>query len=51
MVVLEITQPPSGPLKPFYGVWFNRVVPALGRVLDSSAYSYLPGLGAPFPAP
>ncbi|HEY3613779.1 MAG TPA: bifunctional demethylmenaquinone methyltransferase/2-methoxy-6-polyprenyl-1,4-benzoquinol methylase UbiE [Gaiellales bacterium] len=51
VVVLEITQPSSGPLKPFYGVWFKRVVPALGRALDSSAYSYLPASVARFPGP
>jgi demethylmenaquinone methyltransferase/2-methoxy-6-polyprenyl-1,4-benzoquinol methylase len=51
VVVLEITQPPSGPLKPFYGVWFNRVVPALGKVLDNSAYSYLPASVRRFPPP
>ena len=51
VVVLEITQPASGPLKPFFGVWFNRVVPALGKVLDSSAYSYLPASVRRFPPP
>jgi demethylmenaquinone methyltransferase/2-methoxy-6-polyprenyl-1,4-benzoquinol methylase len=51
VVVLEITQPPSGPLRPFYGVWFNRVVPALGKVLDNSAYSYLPASVRRFPPP
>jgi demethylmenaquinone methyltransferase / 2-methoxy-6-polyprenyl-1,4-benzoquinol methylase len=51
VVVLEITQPASGPLKPFYGVWFNRVVPALGKMLDSSAYSYLPASVRRFPSP
>jgi demethylmenaquinone methyltransferase/2-methoxy-6-polyprenyl-1,4-benzoquinol methylase len=51
VVVLEITQPPSGPMKPFYGVWFNRVVPAIGKVLDNSAYSYLPASVRRFPPP
>jgi demethylmenaquinone methyltransferase/2-methoxy-6-polyprenyl-1,4-benzoquinol methylase len=51
VVVLEITQPTSGPMKPFYGVWFNRVVPALGKVLDNSAYSYLPASVRRFPPP
>jgi demethylmenaquinone methyltransferase / 2-methoxy-6-polyprenyl-1,4-benzoquinol methylase len=51
VVVLEITQPSSGPLKPFYGVWFDRVVPAIGRVFDSSAYSYLPASVRRFPPP
>jgi demethylmenaquinone methyltransferase/2-methoxy-6-polyprenyl-1,4-benzoquinol methylase len=51
VVVLEITQPASGPLKPFYGVWFDRVVPAIGKVFDSSAYSYLPASVRRFPPP
>jgi demethylmenaquinone methyltransferase/2-methoxy-6-polyprenyl-1,4-benzoquinol methylase len=51
VVVLEITQPASGPLKPFYGVWFDRVVPALGKVLDNDAYSYLPASVRRFPPP
>ena len=41
--MLEITQPASGPMKPFYGVWFNHVVPALGKVLDNSAYGMMSG--------
>jgi demethylmenaquinone methyltransferase / 2-methoxy-6-polyprenyl-1,4-benzoquinol methylase len=51
VVVLEITKPPSGPLKPFFGVWFDHVVPAIGKVLDSSAYSYLPASVRRFPPP
>jgi demethylmenaquinone methyltransferase/2-methoxy-6-polyprenyl-1,4-benzoquinol methylase len=51
VVVLEITQPQSGPLRPFYGVWFGRVVPTLGRVLDRNAYSYLPASVERFPDP
>ena len=30
-VVLEITTPTRGPLAGFYGVWFDRLVPLLGR--------------------
>ena len=51
VVVLEITQPERGPLKPFYGVWFDRVVPTLGKLLDNSAYSYLPASVRRFPPP
>jgi demethylmenaquinone methyltransferase/2-methoxy-6-polyprenyl-1,4-benzoquinol methylase len=43
VVVLDITTPTRPPLSLFYGVWFDRVVPAAGRVLGfSAAYSYLP---------
>ena len=32
VVVLEITTPTRAPLSLFYGVWFDRLVPALGRL-------------------
>lgn len=49
--VLEITQP-RGALRPFFGVWFDRVVPALGRVLPGgAAYTYLPASVRRFPGP
>ena len=32
VVVLEITTPTRPPLSLFYAVWFDRVVPVLGRV-------------------
>ena len=49
--ILEITTP-SGRLAPFYRVWFDRVVPALGRVLPGgSAYTYLPASVRRFPRP
>ena len=48
--ILEITAP-RGPLAPFYRVWFDRVVPALGRVLPGgSAYTYLPASVRRFPS-
>lgn len=49
VVILEITTPPR--LKAFYGVWFDRIVPALGRIIggDSAAYSYLPASVRRFP--
>ncbi len=51
LAILEITQP-RGPLAPFYRVWFNRIVPALGRVLPGgSAYTYLPASVRRFPDP
>jgi demethylmenaquinone methyltransferase / 2-methoxy-6-polyprenyl-1,4-benzoquinol methylase len=50
--VLEITTP-RGPLAPFYRVWFDRVVPAIGRLLPggATAYAYLPASVRRFPAP
>ena len=32
LVILEITQPQRQPLKGFFGLWFDRVVPLLGKV-------------------
>jgi demethylmenaquinone methyltransferase / 2-methoxy-6-polyprenyl-1,4-benzoquinol methylase len=51
VVVLEITTPQKPPLSTFFSVWFDRVVPALGRVADSDAYTYLPSSVKRFPAP
>jgi demethylmenaquinone methyltransferase/2-methoxy-6-polyprenyl-1,4-benzoquinol methylase len=49
--ILEITRP-RGALAPFYRLWFDRVVPALGRVLPGgAAYTYLPASVRRFPAP
>jgi demethylmenaquinone methyltransferase/2-methoxy-6-polyprenyl-1,4-benzoquinol methylase len=51
-VILEITQPTRPPLSTFYSLWFDRVVPLLGRVAgESDAYSYLPESVRSFPAP
>lgn len=52
VVVLEITVPTRPPLSTFYRVWFDRVVPALGRVAgDADAYTYLPSSVRRFPGP
>jgi len=51
VVVLEITTPRRPPLSTFFELWFDRVVPALGRVVDSQAYSYLPISVRRFPGP
>ncbi|MDX6674447.1 MAG: demethylmenaquinone methyltransferase / 2-methoxy-6-polyprenyl,4-benzoquinol methylase, partial [Solirubrobacteraceae bacterium] len=52
VVVLEITTPRTPPLSWFYGLWFDRVVPGLGRLAgDEDAYSYLPNSVKRFPAP
>jgi demethylmenaquinone methyltransferase / 2-methoxy-6-polyprenyl-1,4-benzoquinol methylase len=50
LAILEITQP-RGPLKPFFSLWFDRIVPLLGRVLPGgAAYTYLPASVKRFPA-
>ena len=47
--ILEITQP-TGALAPFYRVWFERIVPVLGRPLTGgAAYKYLPASVRRFP--
>jgi demethylmenaquinone methyltransferase/2-methoxy-6-polyprenyl-1,4-benzoquinol methylase len=51
VVVLEITTPERPPLSTFFELWFDRVVPALGRVADAQAYSYLPSSVRRFPGP
>jgi demethylmenaquinone methyltransferase/2-methoxy-6-polyprenyl-1,4-benzoquinol methylase len=49
--ILEITTP-RGVLAPFYRVWFDRIVPLLGRVLPGGeAYTYLPASVRRFPVP
>src|SRR5271166_973522 len=35
VVVLEITTPTRAPLSLFYGLWFDRIVPALGRLAEA----------------
>jgi|SRR5215204_3467762 len=52
VVILEITTPQRPPLSWFFRVWFDRVVPALGRLAgDSDAYRYLPSSVRRFPDP
>lgn len=52
VVILEITTPTRPPLSTFFGLWFDRAVPALGRIAgDSDAYSYLPDSVKRFPGP
>jgi demethylmenaquinone methyltransferase/2-methoxy-6-polyprenyl-1,4-benzoquinol methylase len=52
VVVLEFTSPTRAPLSLFYSLWFDRVVPLLGRLAgDPDAYSYLPDSVKRFPAP
>jgi demethylmenaquinone methyltransferase / 2-methoxy-6-polyprenyl-1,4-benzoquinol methylase len=52
VVVLEITSPQRAPLSWFFRLWFDRVVPALGRLAgDRDAYTYLPSSVRRFPGP
>ena len=52
VVVLELTTPTRPPLSTFYRVWFDRIVPLLGRVArDPDAYAYLPNSVRRFPGP
>jgi demethylmenaquinone methyltransferase / 2-methoxy-6-polyprenyl-1,4-benzoquinol methylase len=52
VVVLEITTPEKPPLSWFFQLWFDRVVPLLGRLAgDPDAYSYLPSSVRRFPEP
>ena len=66
VVVLEITTPTRAPLSLFYRLWFDRLVPALGRARArraaarpprpaaggiADAYTYLPDSVRRFPAP
>jgi len=53
VVCLEITTPAGRVLGGFYRVWFDRLVPAVGNVVDKgdSAYSYLPASVRRFPGP
>jgi demethylmenaquinone methyltransferase / 2-methoxy-6-polyprenyl-1,4-benzoquinol methylase len=49
--ILEITRP-RGLLAPFYRLWFDAVVPLLGKVLPGGrAYTYLPASVRRFPGP
>ena len=51
VVVLEITTPQRPPLSTFFELWFDHAIPALGRAVDSQAYSYLPSSVKRFPGP
>jgi demethylmenaquinone methyltransferase/2-methoxy-6-polyprenyl-1,4-benzoquinol methylase len=52
VVVLEITTPTRPPLSTFYRFWFDRAVPAIGRIAgDPDAYEYLPNSVRRFPGP
>jgi demethylmenaquinone methyltransferase / 2-methoxy-6-polyprenyl-1,4-benzoquinol methylase len=49
--ILEIATP-RGPLRPFFRLWFDRIVPLLGKLLrGGSAYTYLPASVRRFSGP
>jgi demethylmenaquinone methyltransferase/2-methoxy-6-polyprenyl-1,4-benzoquinol methylase len=51
LACLEITRP-DGILKPFFRLWFDGVVPLLGKALPGGrAYTYLPASVRRFPGP
>ncbi|MFL5952229.1 MAG: bifunctional demethylmenaquinone methyltransferase/2-methoxy-6-polyprenyl-1,4-benzoquinol methylase UbiE [Gaiellaceae bacterium] len=51
LAILEITQP-RGALAPFFRIWFDAVVPRLGKLVPGgSAYTYLPASVQRFPGP
>ena len=50
VVVLEITTPTRPPLSSFFRLWFDRLVPLIGRIAGApDAYSYLPSSVRRFP--
>ncbi len=53
VVCLEITTPRNGLGRSFYRLWFDRLVPAIGGLVDrgENAYSYLPASVRRFPPP
>jgi demethylmenaquinone methyltransferase/2-methoxy-6-polyprenyl-1,4-benzoquinol methylase len=51
LACLEITRP-RGALRPFFTLWFDRLVPLAGKVLPGGeAYTYLPASVRRFPGP
>jgi len=51
LAILEITQP-RGVVAPFYRLWFDRLVPLLGKAIrGGGAYTYLPASVRRFPGP
>lgn len=50
VVVLEITTPTRPPLSTFFELWFDTIVPQIGKVAgDPDAYEYLPSSVRRFP--
>ncbi len=52
LVILEFTAPRRPPFSTFYSLWFDRIVPVLGRLTDNpEAYAYLTESVHSFPDP
>jgi demethylmenaquinone methyltransferase/2-methoxy-6-polyprenyl-1,4-benzoquinol methylase len=52
LVILEFTEPTRPPFSTFYSLWFDRIVPVLGRLTPNpEAYSYLAESVHSFPDP
>ena len=52
VLILEFTTPTRAPLSFFFSLWFDHIVPVLGRLAGSSqAYTYLPNSVKRFPGP
>jgi demethylmenaquinone methyltransferase/2-methoxy-6-polyprenyl-1,4-benzoquinol methylase len=52
VVILEMTTPQKPPLSHFFELWFDRIVPVLGRAAgDADAYTYLPNSVRRWPGP
>jgi demethylmenaquinone methyltransferase/2-methoxy-6-polyprenyl-1,4-benzoquinol methylase len=52
VLILEMTTPQKPPLSTFFGLWFDRVVPLLGKLSsDPDAYDYLPNSVKRWPDP
>jgi demethylmenaquinone methyltransferase/2-methoxy-6-polyprenyl-1,4-benzoquinol methylase len=52
VVILEMTTPARPPLSTFFALWFDRVVPLLGRLAGAAdAFTYLPRSVERFPGP
>ena len=51
LAVLELARP-TGVLRHFYRVWFDQLIPLLGKIIPGgSAFTYLPASVRRFPAP
>ena len=53
LLIVELTPPPSSPMKQLFWVYAHVVMPLLGRLIshDDSAYTYLPASMEAFPQP
>ena len=52
-VILELSVPPQQPMRAFYFLYFQRLLPLIGRLISrhSNAYHYLPESVLAFPEP